>query len=168
MAEPVMTQYFVSDVVKEYLIRATWNPLEGIASFTAVFLLLSVVLGILVRLSSLFVRSKITFMHAYTVIVWASAPFVVLSPLGMSLFKILQTPFYALPTFLICFAFFAWVSLRILKGVSVIFEMSAVKTYIAGVVIAAAFVTAAVAYYDSEFSLTSYMQFLYHIMSGSA
>jgi len=29
-------------------------------------------------------------------------------------------------------------------------------------------IVAAVTYYDAEYSLTAYMQFLYHIMSGSA
>jgi len=168
LADAVLTQVVVSDVVKEYLIRATWNPLEGIAAFTGMFFFLSVLLATLVRFISLFVKSKIHFMHAFTVVVWASAPFIVLSPFGMSLFKILQTPFYVIPSFVVLFVLAVWISLRILKGISVILDKSALKTYVVGSVVLGALIVAAVTYYDAEYSLTAYMQFLYHIMSGSA
>lgn len=168
LADSVITQLVVSDVAKEYLIRATWNPLEGIGALTLLFLLLSAGAGLIVRISSLFVKSRIQYVHSYTVVVWASAPLIVLSPLGMSLFKILQTSFYVIPVFGILTLFVVWVFLRILKGVSVILDLSSFKTYVAGTLLAAALVVSVIVYYDSEFSFTAYMQFLYHIMSGSA
>jgi len=168
LADAVVTQFVVSDLVKEYLVRAIWNPLEGISSFTGVFFLVSVLLAVFVRFISLFIKSKIHFTHAFTVVVWASAPLVVLSPLGMSLFKVLQTPFYVIPSFVIMLLFAVWIVIRILKGISVILDKSAMKTYVLGVLIISAIVAGIVTYYDSEYSLLAYMQFLYHIMSGSA
>jgi hypothetical protein len=167
MADAVLTQLVVSDTVKEYLVRMTWNPLEGIAAFTGLFFLIAFLLGVLVRIISLFLRSKIRFMHAFTAVVWASAPFIILSPLGMSLFKILQTPFYVIPSFAVLLFFCVWVALRILKGISVILEQSAFRTYVTGLLLLAGFVGGFVTYYDSEYSLTAYMQFLYHVMSGT-
>lgn len=168
LADAVVTQLIVSDIVKEYLVRATWNPLEGIAAFTGIFFLMSVLLASTVRFISLFVKSKIHFIHAFTVVVWASGPLIVLSPLGMSLFKILQTPFYVIPSFAILLLLGVWVFIRILKGISIILDKSPLKTYVLGTLILVAMIGVVAGYYDSEYSLTAYMQFLYHIMSGSA
>lgn len=167
LADYVITQLVVSDILKEYLIRLTWNPLEGILVLTGFFLVLSVVLSILVRISSLFVRAKITMLHAYTLTVWASVPFVFLSPLGMSLFKVMQAPFYVVPSFVVLFLFLFWVIVRGLKGISVIYDMSSVKAYIGGGLAAAALIVLFVVYYDSEFSLTAYLEFLYNVTRSS-
>jgi hypothetical protein len=161
LADYVITQFVVWDTVKEYMIRATWNPLEGILALTGFFLSISVLLSVIVRIGSLFIRSKIYWLHAYTVIVWASVPLVFLSPLGMSLFKVLQTPFYVLPAFALLGFFLLWTTARTLKGVSVIFDLNAAKTYIAGVLVLGAGLAAIVFYYDSEFQITAYLEFLF-------
>ncbi len=166
LADYVITQIIVWDFVKEYIIRATWNPLEGILAMTGFFLAVSIVLSFVVRICSLFIRSRITWLHAYTVIVWASVPLVFLSPLGMSLFKILQTPFYVVPAFVVLAFFFLWTIARTLKGVSVIFDMNAARTYIGGVLVIIAGLAVIVFYYDSEFQLTAYLQFLFNKMAG--
>lgn len=166
LADIVITQVVVSDAAKEYLIKATWNPLEGILALTGLFLLLSVVCSTLVRLSSLFVKSKIHWMHAHTVLVWASVPLVFLSPLGMSLFKILQTPFYVLPSLIILLIFALWVIARTLKGISVILDLNPVRTSIGGILLMVAAVVLILFYYDSEYSLTAYFQFLSNIVRG--
>ena len=168
IADVVVTQLVVSDLVKEYLIRAAWNPIEGIAAFAGVFFLVSLLLAVFVRMISLFFRSRIRFMHGFTAVVWASAPFILLSPIGMSLFKILQTPFYVIPSFAVLLTIAVWVSVRILKGVSVILDQSALKTYVVGGLMLAGIVVGTMTYYDSEYSLIAYVQFLYHIMSGAS
>lgn len=165
-ADYVITQIIVWDSVKEYIIRATWNPLEGILALTGFFLAISVLLSFIVRLSSFFIRSKIYWLHAYTVIVWASVPLVFLSPLGMSLFKILQTPFYVIPAFAVLTFFFLWTIARTLKGISVIFDMNAARTYIGGTLLLVAGLAVVVFYYDTEFQLTAYLQFLLNKTGG--
>lgn len=164
IADTFITQLIVSDRAKEYLIRATWNPLEGILAFTGLFVALSVVCSTLVRISSFFVKSKIRWLHAHTVLIWASVPMLFLSPLGMSLFKILQTPFYIIPTFVILALLGIWVVARTLKGISVILELNSFRTYVGGILLIAAALVLIIFYYDSEYSLTAYLQFLSNIM----
>ncbi|MBI2618645.1 MAG: beta galactosidase jelly roll domain-containing protein [Ignavibacteriales bacterium] len=163
MADYLLSQLLVWDLAKEFVIHATWNPLEGILGFTGVFLVLIFLVSFLVRVSSLFIRSKIHWTHAFSLTVWASVPLVFLSPLGMSLFKILQTPFYVLPSLLILAVFLLWVVLRMLKGISVVFDLSPVKTYIGGSLAAGGLIALVVFYYDSQFSLIAYLEFLYHM-----
>lgn len=167
MADYVITLVVVWDVIKEYLIRATWNPLEGILAFTGMFLVLSILISILVRICSLLIRSRIQWVHGYTVIVWASVPLVFLSPFGMSLFKILQTPFYVMPSFAILILFALWTVMRTLKGISVILDLNAAKTYIGGTVVLAACLAMVVFYYDTEFQITAYLEFLYNMTQSA-
>lgn len=167
LADYVITQIVVWDSVKDSIIRATWNPLEGILGLTGFFLAVSVLLSFIVRLCSLFIRSKISWLHAYTAIVWASVPLVFLSPLGMSLFKILQTPFYVIPAFAVLAFFLLWTIARTLKGISVIFDMNAARTYIGGFLVIVAGIAVIVFYYDTEFQLTAYLQFLFNRTTGS-
>lgn len=166
-ADALLTLLLVWDGVKEEVVRATWNPAEGIAKFTGVFLVLSVVLSLLIRIASLFVRSRIHWLHAFTAIVWASVPFVFLSPVGMSLFKILQTPFYAAPTFILLAVFFLWVIVRTLKGISVILDLNPARTYIGGAVVLAACAALIVLSYDTEYQLLAYLEFFIHLTRGS-
>ena len=167
LADYVITQILVWDTVKEYIIRAAWNPVEGILGLTGLFLSLSILLSILVRICSLFIRSKIYWLHAYTLIVWASVPLVFLSPLGMSLFKVLQNPFYVVPAFALLGFFFLWIFVRTLKGISVIFDLNAAKTYIGGILVLGVCLAVIVFYYDSEFQLTAYLEFLLNRTTGS-
>jgi len=166
MADYLLTQILVWDSVKEAVVYATWNPAEGILAFTGVFLALSVLLSMFVRIGSLFVRTRIQWLHSYTTVVWASVPLVFLSPVGMSLFKILQTPFYVLPALLLLGLFGFWVLVRMLKGTSVILDLNAAKTYIGGAVVLGAIGALIVLYYDSEFQLTAYLDFLYNLTRG--
>ncbi|MEX2191475.1 MAG: glycoside hydrolase family 2 TIM barrel-domain containing protein [Bacteroidota bacterium] len=166
-ADYVITQFIVWDAVKEHIIRATWNPLEGILGLTGFFLAMSVLLSLVVRIWSLFIRSKLYWLHVYTVIVWAAVPLVFLSPLGMSLFKILQTPFYVIPAFAVLAFFLLWTIARTLKGISVIFDMNAARTYIGGVLLIAASFAVIIFYYDTEFQLTAYLEFLLNKATGS-
>ncbi|HEX9614869.1 MAG TPA: glycoside hydrolase family 2 TIM barrel-domain containing protein [Bacteroidota bacterium] len=167
LADYVLTQVVVWDPVKEYLIRATWNPLEGILACTGLFLALSVVVSFFVGICSLFIRARIQWLHAYTVIVWASVPLIFLSPLGMSLFKILQTPFYVLPSFGLLLLFALWTIIRTLKGISVIMDLNPAKTYIGGTVVLVACLAVVGFYYDTEFQITAYLEFLYNIARGA-
>lgn len=167
IADYLLTQILVWDSVKEAVVSATWNPAEGILTFTGVFLALSVLLSIFVRIGSFFVRTRIQWLHTYTTVVWASVPLVFLSPVGMSLFKILQTPFYVLPVFLLLALFAFWILVRTLKGTSVLLDLNAAKTYIGGAVVLGAIGALIVLYYDSEFQLTAYLDFLYNLTRGS-
>jgi hypothetical protein len=85
----------------------------------------------------------------------------------MSLFKILQTPFYVVPAFVLLGFFFLWIVARTLKGISVILDLNAARTYISGVLVLGVCLALIIFYYDSEFQLTAYLEFLLNRTSGS-
>jgi hypothetical protein len=166
-ADLLITQLVVSDIVKEQLVRITWNPVMGILALTGVFFGLYLLFSMFIKAFSIFVKTQIVWFHAFSITVWGASPLLFLSPFGMSLFKILETPIYVIPSFILLALFGVWVALRLFRGISVIYDISAARTYLGGVLISVALLGGALFYYNSEYALLAYAEFLLNILRAS-
>ncbi|HWP81772.1 MAG TPA: glycoside hydrolase family 2 TIM barrel-domain containing protein [Bacteroidota bacterium] len=166
-ADLLLTQFVVSDLVKEQLIKITWHPVGGIVALTGVFFGLYLVVSVLVKAFSVFVKTRIFWFHAFSVTVWGASPFLFLSPFGMSLFKILENPIYVIPSFILLALFGVWVALRLFRGISVIYDISATRTYVGGVLVSAAILAGIFLYYDSEYAVLAYVEFILNILRAT-
>lgn len=162
-ADYILTQIFVSDALKERLISAAWNPFEGILAFSVVLLAWYPITAALIKLFSMLVKTRVYWYHAFAIAVWGSLPLVLLSPLGMALFKLLETDFYVLPIFLIILAFLLWTFLRVLKGASVIYDISRSKAYAGGIAVTVLAAAGLFIYYESSYAITAYVQLIIHM-----
>ena len=162
-ADYVLTQIIVWDVLKERLIAAAWNPFEGIIAFSIVLLAWYPLTAALIKLFSMFLKRRVYWYHAFAVAVWGSLPLVLLSPLGMALFKLLQSDFYVLPTFIIVLAFLLWAFFRVLKGASVIYDISRTKAYAGGIAVTLIAAAGLLIYYESTYAITAYVQMIIHM-----
>ena len=159
----ILTFFIMYDPIKEYLIRIVWNPLLGIVSVTAIFFTAGCILSFLLKIFALVLRIRISWFDMYSMTVWGSAPLIFLSPLAMCLFKVLQTPNYILPSFGIVLVFIVWTLTRLLKGISLIFEVRPHRAYIGGVVLMILVLGGIYLYYDSLYGLGSYIKFIVHL-----
>jgi hypothetical protein len=162
-ADYILTQVVVSDWIKERLISATWKPFEGIVAFSLLFLAFYPITAGLIWLFSLLVKRRIYLYHAFAVAVWGSLPIVLLSPLGMALYKLMQSNLYAIPTFVLIAVFILWSFFRVLKGVSVIYDISPLKAYGGGILLTLAGGAGLFIYYESAYAITAYVELAYHL-----
>jgi hypothetical protein len=81
----------------------------------------------------------------------------------MALFKVLQSDFYVVPAFLLIGVFVLWSFFRILKGVSVIFDISPLKAYGGGIVVVLVLLGCVFIYFESTYALTAYIEYFIHI-----
>lgn len=158
-----LTQFFVSDWAKQQLIIAAWNLFTGIGVFTIVFFLLLVVVTVLVKLFATIARTKIFWYHAYSITVWGALPLVFLIFPGMLLLKLLETPAYIVPLLVLIALFVLWALFRVLKGVSVIYDVSPLKAYTGGILFCVLCLAGVGFYYDAAFALSAYIEFFIHI-----
>jgi len=114
-------------------------------------------------LLALFIKAQASWIHVYSVFVWGAAPIIFLSPLAMSLFKIMENPSYVIPSLVLISLFLCWTFLRLLKGVSVMYDMSPTKTYVSGILACIILLGGLFLYYDSIFALSSYLKFIVHL-----
>jgi hypothetical protein len=162
-ADYIITYLFVSDALKVQFIHATWHPLSGIVVLTGLFFLLGALLALLIKVLALFVKARVSWFHVYSVSVWSAAPIIFLSPLAMSLFKVIENPAYVLPSFVFIILFLFWTFLRVLKGISVIYDLMLAKTYIGGIFVCIFLLGGLFFYYDSIYALSSYVKFIIHL-----
>ena len=81
----------------------------------------------------------------------------------MSLFKIMENPTYVIPSLLLIFLFLFWTFLRVLKGISVMYDLSPTKTYVGGIFACMILVGGVFLYYDSIIALSLYLKFIIHL-----
>jgi len=162
-ADYILTYLFVWDSLKMQFIYATWHPFAGIVMLAGMFFFFGMLLAFLIKTFALLVRARVSWFHVYSVSVWSAAPVIFLSPLVMSLFKIMQNPSYVLPSLVLILLFFFWTFLRVLKGISVIYDLVLVKTYIGGIFVCILLVGGLFFYYDSVYALSSYVKFIIHL-----
>lgn len=163
-ADLIISQFCHSDALKEYLIHAAWRPLEGIIIYYGVFFLLSFIAGLFVKVLSRLSRKKISYFHAYTIVVWGAIPLVFLSPLGMALTKIIANPSYVLPIFIFLAIFALWIGIRILKGISVIVEMRPMKFYFLSLGIVFLLVFSSFLYLNDAYSFGANIELMVNVL----
>lgn len=159
----MVTMVLISNPWKQQFLHAAWHPLSGILVLSAAFFVAAWAMAFVLRFFALFVKTKVSLIHVYSVSVWSAAPLVFLSPVAMAVSKIMENSVYVLPSLLLIFLFLVWTFFRILKGISVVFEANQVKAYLGGVIVALLFVGGAYYYADSTNALGAYIKFLFHL-----
>jgi hypothetical protein len=120
-------------------------------------------LALLIKIVAWLVRAHVSWFHVYSISVWSAAPIVFLSPLVMISFKVMENPSYVLLPPVIIIIFLIWTFLRVLKGISVIYDLSLVKTYIGGICMCILLLGGLFLYYDSVYALGSYIKLIIHL-----
>ncbi len=167
LLDAALSYVLVSDDAKAAAVTLIWNPLRFIGVFAGLVFVLLLLVALLVRLLRAFVRARIYAYHAYTVTMWSTAPMLVLVPLGMVLYRVLDSSVYLIPALVLIGVLCAWVLLRLLKGMSIILDVLPFKVYGAGLLSVAALCAAAYLYADYAQSAPMYLSFLYSTMVNS-
>jgi hypothetical protein len=162
-ADYILTYLLVWDTLKMQFIHATWHPFAGIAVLTGLFFFFGMLLASLIKVVAWFVRAHVSWFHVYSISVWSAAPVIFLIPLAMSSFKIMENPSYVLLPLVIIVLIFFWTFLRVLKGISVIYDLALMKTYIGGIFVCILLLGGLFFYYDSVYALSSYVKFIIHL-----
>jgi len=164
LLDEFLSSVLVSDRATESAVRLVWNPLRCIGAIALLGFGLLLLVSVLVLGLRAFVRERIYAYHAFTATIWSTAPLVLLVPLGMVLYRVLDSSVYIVPAFALIGVMCAWVFLRFLKGVSIVLDVLSLKVYAAGFVAMGALVACAYAYYNYTESMPMYLAFLYSTM----
>jgi len=166
-ADGLMTLLLPWDVVKVQMIRASWDPMWGIAVFSAMaFILLALFTG-LIKIVSIIARVRLPLGTAWNITIWGALPLMALSPVGMSLFKIMESTTFILPVLTLIVIFCLWSLMRIIKGTSVVLDVSTMKTY--GITLLVCIVVAGGLFLlaENQWAFTAYLDHL-DVATGTA
>ena len=135
MEEPfdfMLSAIVTSDGLKETLNYMIWRPALAVVGFTGFFFVGLLLVAGIIQLCSFFVRNRIFFSDAYTIAVWGALPVLLLIPLAMVLYRILELPAAGPVAFTIVFLVLLWMLYRVLRGTAVIFDVPARRVYLYG------------------------------------
>ena len=165
VADELLSALIVNDVVKEQINAAAWEPVRGIAMMSVLLLAFFGFVSILIKVVAWVVRVKITLGNAWLLTIWGILPVIVLSPVGMSLFKIMESSVFVIPSMVLVALVLLWAGLRVLKAMSVVFDISPAKTYVIAIMAGVLLLGSALAYLESSYALRATVE---HILSVSA
>lgn len=106
-----------------------WNPVSALVWMTLIHIGVIVIFTLIVRSASMFVKTKVYVSSALFAIVWALLPLVLLIPAGIILYRLLMTDVANLYIFIVLSLFTFWLIYRLMKGIYVIYDVSAGPVY---------------------------------------
>lgn len=106
-----------------------WNPFSALLWLSIFFVAAIVVLALIVRSASMFVKTKVYLSSAFFAIVWAFLPLVLFIPVGIIFYRLLLTEIPNIYLFIISAVFTLWLIHRLMKGIYVIYDVSAGPVY---------------------------------------
>lgn len=162
----VLSYLLITDQFKERAVRLIWDPLKFIAYFSMFVFVLLLVTSALVLILSWMFKARIYPFHAYSITFWSTAPLLVLVPVGMILYRVMESPTYVVPAVVLVAVLLLWVTLRLLKGISILFDAYAGKVYVVGILSLVGALALVYLYLDYTQSASIYLSFMYNVMSS--
>ena len=137
----------------------TFSAILWLSAATAVVLIAFI---IIVQMSSFFVRNKVYLSSSFFTVVWSFLPLVLLIPVGIILYRILNAQVGTLYIFIILILFTIWIFYRLMKGIYVIFDVNPGSIYLYSVLFILVIVSGIFIYYELKNSVFDYLQLTFN------
>jgi beta-galactosidase len=149
---------FGSQKLMQVLSYLAWNPVLALIWLTAGFIFMMVVLTIIVKAGSFFVRNRVYFSSVYFTVIWSFLPLVLLIPAGIVLFRVLNAGTGNMYIFVGLVVFAVWIFYRLMKGIYVIFDVNAGSVYFYSLLVVLFIIGGTLFYYEITNSVVGYLQ----------
>jgi hypothetical protein len=120
---------FGSPSLTKFISYLAWNPFQALL-WTALMSIGFFILGsVLIKTASFFIRNRVYFSSVFFTLVWSFLPLILLLPLGLVLYKVLNANVLTFYLFLALLVFTVWIFHRLMKGIYVIFDINPGTVY---------------------------------------
>jgi hypothetical protein len=109
-----------------------WNPTASLVWLFVLTVMWMILLTIIIKAASFFVRTRVYLSSVFFTVVWALLPIVLLIPVGIVLYRLLNAGAGNIYMYIFLIAFVFWILYRLLKGISVIFDVNPGGIYFYG------------------------------------
>ncbi|HZV12484.1 MAG TPA: glycoside hydrolase family 2 TIM barrel-domain containing protein [Candidatus Kapabacteria bacterium] len=158
----VLDMIIPSNALKYQIALMVWNPVESVIILTLVFFTILVLITAVIRFSAIFVRPRIFFSDAYSIVLWAGLPSVILIPLSMILYRVMIFPPYVMTTSVLAGAIVLWILFRILRGTAVVFDLPFRRVYTVAIALLLAMAAVVIYIYDTNYGMLAQVSMVWH------
>lgn len=148
---------FGSSTIINTVSYLAWNPEKSLLYLSAITIVKIIALTALIKLGSLFIKTRINFLSIYFTVVWAFLPLTLLLPVELILYKVLVSVSFNMYAIAFVVLFMLWVFQRTIKGIYVIFETRPLVVYFYSLVIPLAVIGGVLVYYHTTNSTVYYI-----------
>jgi beta-galactosidase len=152
---------FASPLLIKTLNYLAWHPLFSLLWLTLFNIVLFVVIALLVKITSFFVRSKVYIVSVYFTVIWALLPVVLLIPVGIVLYRVLLAGTINLYIYLSLVVVIIWILYRLMKGIYVLFDTNPGTVYFYCSLFLLAVIGVALFYFELKSSTIQYLLFTF-------
>ena len=136
-----------------------WFPFKSIIWLMLIGVLFSLFIILIIKATSLFVRTKVFLSSIFFTVVWAMLPLVFLIPIGIVLYRVLVADIVNVYLYLLLIIFAIWVLHRLLKGIYVIFDANPGSVYFYSALFLLVLVGGIMFYFELKDSTIEYILF---------
>ena len=135
-----------------------WRPLISILWLSAASFIALILLTVLVKGASFFVRNRVYFSSVYYTVIWSFLPLLLLIPLGIILYRVLSADIVNGYVYLALIIFSFWIFYRLMKGIYVIFDVNSGSVYFYSLLLITFAFSSIIFYYEMSNSVIEYLQ----------
>lgn len=150
---------FASPLLMKTANYLAWHPLMSLLWLTAFNIVLFVIIALVIKIASFFVRTRVYIISVYFTFIWALLPVVLLIPVGIILYRVLLAGSINLYIYLGLGFVHLWVLLRLLKGIHVLFDSKPGTVYFYSILFILALIGSLLFYFELKHSTTQYLLF---------
>ena len=140
--------------------KLAWNPVLAVFEISAITIIKLLVLSLILKFASLFLRNKVPFQSIFFMVVWSLLPTLLLIPVGLVLYRILNLDVANLYIYSALILFLLWNINRLLKGIYVIFDVNSTTVYVYFLLIIFIVGGGILFYYQSQYNLFDYVMLI--------
>lgn len=148
---------FGSSNLMQNISYLAWNPLISIFWLSVFTIIALVVLIIVVKSASFFVRTRVALSSVFHAVIWSFLPLVVLIPIGIILYRVLSIDALNVYLLIALIIFTFWIFHRLMKGIYVIFDITPASIYLYSLIILFIVVASFVIYFELSNSTFTYI-----------
>jgi hypothetical protein len=161
VVEKILLAFGSTGIIKTFSYLA-WHPFASLLWMTVFSFLIIILIAVIVKVASFFVRNKVFFSSAYFAVIWSFLPLVLLIPVGIILYRVLSTDAINFYVYLCLVLFALWVFYRLMKGIYVIYDINATSVYFYSIIIVLVLIGGFLIYFQMKNSVFDYLQLTFN------
>ena len=150
---------FASPLIMKIVNYLAWNPLMSLLWLTAFNIVLFVIISLVIKIASFFVKTRVFIVSVYFTFIWALLPVVLLIPVGIILYRVLLAGTINPYIYMGLGVIQLWVLYRLMKGIHVLFDSKPSTVYFYSIIFILALIGSVLFYYELKYSTVQYLLF---------
>jgi len=150
---------FASPMLMKTANYLAWHPIMSLVWLTAFNIVLFVIISLVIKIASLFVKTRVYIISVYFTFIWAMLPVVLLIPVGIILYRLLYDGSINSYVYLGLLLVKLWVLYRLMKGIHVLFDSKPSSVYFYSIIIIIALAGLVLFYFELKYSTIQYILF---------